>query len=61
MIHLVAEIKAYPDSIDNVTNLLSGLLEPSREEEGVANTNCIWIKRSKACLCSKKFGRRKKR
>lgn len=34
MIHLVAEIKAYPDSIDNVTNLLSGLLEPSREEEG---------------------------
>ncbi|HDZ5417139.1 TPA: antibiotic biosynthesis monooxygenase [Vibrio harveyi] len=34
MIHLVAEIKAYPDSIDNVTDLLSGLLEPSREEEG---------------------------
>ncbi|YCO00917.1 putative quinol monooxygenase [Vibrio sp. VNB-15] len=34
MIHLVAEIKAYPDCIDNVTNLLSGLLEPTREEDG---------------------------
>ncbi|EGQ8415054.1 TPA: putative quinol monooxygenase [Vibrio diabolicus] len=34
MIHLVAEVKAYPDSKDQVSNLLSGLLEPTRKEEG---------------------------
>ncbi|HCE1606873.1 TPA: antibiotic biosynthesis monooxygenase [Vibrio parahaemolyticus] len=34
MIHLVAEVKAYPDSKDQVVNLLSGLLEPTRKEEG---------------------------
>ncbi|EMD77983.1 hypothetical protein C408_3617 [Vibrio diabolicus E0666] len=34
MIHLVAEVKAYPDSKDQVANLLSGLLEPTRKEEG---------------------------
>ncbi|EOX4457672.1 putative quinol monooxygenase [Vibrio antiquarius] len=34
MIHLVAEVKAYPDSKDQVANLLSGLLEPTRQEEG---------------------------
>ncbi|MEK2156189.1 putative quinol monooxygenase [Vibrio parahaemolyticus] len=34
MIHLVAEVKAYPDSKDQVVNLLAGLLEPTRQEEG---------------------------
>ncbi|HCM1068958.1 putative quinol monooxygenase [Vibrio parahaemolyticus] len=34
MIHLVAEVKAYPDSKDQVSNLLAGLLEPTRQEEG---------------------------
>lgn len=34
MIHLVAEVKAYPDSKDQVANLLAGLLEPTRKEEG---------------------------
>lgn len=34
MIHLVAEVKAYPDSKDQVVNLLAGLLEPTRKEEG---------------------------
>ncbi|MCV5640294.1 antibiotic biosynthesis monooxygenase, partial [Escherichia coli] len=34
MIHLVAEVKAYPDRKDQVANLLSGLLEPTRKEEG---------------------------
>ncbi|TOP58993.1 antibiotic biosynthesis monooxygenase [Vibrio parahaemolyticus] len=33
MIHLVAEVKAYPDSKDQVVNLLAGLLEPTRQEE----------------------------
>ncbi|HHF2886549.1 antibiotic biosynthesis monooxygenase [Vibrio diabolicus] len=34
MIHLVAEVKAYPDSKDQVVNLLAGLLAPTRKEEG---------------------------
>ncbi|WP_029832096.1 putative quinol monooxygenase [Vibrio parahaemolyticus] len=34
MIHLVAEVKAYPDSKNQVSNLLAGLLEPTRQEEG---------------------------
>ncbi|MFW0983999.1 putative quinol monooxygenase [Vibrio parahaemolyticus] len=34
MIHLVAEVKAYLDSKDQVVNLLAGLLEPTRQEEG---------------------------
>ncbi|HBH7887535.1 TPA: antibiotic biosynthesis monooxygenase [Vibrio parahaemolyticus] len=34
MIHLVAEVKAYPDSKDQVVNLFAGLLEPTRQEEG---------------------------
>ncbi|EGQ7847478.1 putative quinol monooxygenase [Vibrio parahaemolyticus] len=34
MIHLVAEVKPYPDSKDQVVNLLAGLLEPTRQEEG---------------------------
>ncbi|CAE6938478.1 hypothetical protein ACOMICROBIO_GDFFDHBD_03052 [Vibrio sp. B1REV9] len=34
MIHLVAEIKAYPNNIEQVTALLTALLEPTREEEG---------------------------
>ncbi len=34
MIHLVAEVKAYPDRKDQVVNLLAGLLEPTRKEEG---------------------------
>ena len=34
MIHLVAEIKAFPDHIEQVTQLLTELLAPTREEEG---------------------------
>lgn len=34
MIHLVAEIKAFPNHIEQVTQLLTGLLVPTREEEG---------------------------
>ncbi|PQJ42573.1 antibiotic biosynthesis monooxygenase [Vibrio campbellii] len=34
MIHLVAEIKAFPDHIEQVTQLLTELLAPTRQEEG---------------------------
>lgn len=34
MIHLVAEIKAFPNHIEQVTQLLTDLLVPTREEEG---------------------------
>lgn len=34
MIHLLAEIKAFPDSAQQVQALLEALLEPSRNEEG---------------------------
>ncbi|EDP59668.1 putative quinol monooxygenase [Vibrio sp. AND4] len=34
MIHLVAEIKAFPDHIEQVRQLLTELLAPTREEEG---------------------------
>ncbi|EPX3985465.1 putative quinol monooxygenase [Vibrio cholerae] len=34
MIHLLAEIKAFPDSAQQVQALLEALLEPSRKEEG---------------------------
>ncbi len=60
MIHLVAEVKAYPDSKDQVVNLLAGLLEPTRKEEAVANTSCISTKKLMAYLCSKKSGHRKR-
>lgn len=34
MIHLLAEIKAFPDSVEQVQALLEALLEPSRNETG---------------------------
>ncbi|MGR5443619.1 putative quinol monooxygenase [Vibrio jasicida] len=34
MIHLVAELKAFPEHIEQVTQLLAELLTPSREEDG---------------------------
>ncbi|MDF2153007.1 putative quinol monooxygenase [Vibrio sp. CAU 1672] len=34
MLYLVAEIKAYPDCVEQVQNLLTGLLEPTRRESG---------------------------
>ena len=37
MIHLVAEVKAYPDSKDQVVNLLAGLLEPTRHVTNARN------------------------
>ncbi len=60
MIHLVAEIKAFPDHIEQVTQLLTELLAPTREEEGCCQYELYLDEKSKACLCSKKCGHRKK-
>ncbi|ASC59921.1 antibiotic biosynthesis monooxygenase [Vibrio vulnificus] len=34
MIHLIAEIKAHADRVDEVRSLLQSLLEPTRQEQG---------------------------
>ncbi|ELV8623334.1 antibiotic biosynthesis monooxygenase, partial [Vibrio vulnificus] len=34
MIHLIAEIKAHADRVDEVRGLLQSLLEPTRQEQG---------------------------
>ncbi len=60
MIHLVAEVKAYPDSKDQVVNLLAGLLEPTRKEEGCCQYELYLDEKLKAYLYSKKFGHRKR-
>lgn len=50
MIHLLAEIKAFPDSAQQVQALLEALLEPSRNEEGAANMSCIVTTRLRGCF-----------
>ncbi len=56
MIHLVAEIKAFPDHIEQVTQLLTELLAPTREEEGCCQYELYLDEKSRPVYVSRNVG-----
>ena len=48
MIHLLVEIKAHAEHIEQVRGLLTALLEPTRQEEGCCQYELLLTAKSKA-------------